>query len=141
VLASSDFFHRTYADTLDTLADRAEIRSYAEGEVITEAGDTCRELLLLIEGAAAVYRQEGNATAAEQLRAGQVLDELDVLTHSASETTIVAQQEGTRLLAIPVDSFDAMVDRDPDFARRVLELESRHLQQLMRSAPPAGVRS
>jgi CRP-like cAMP-binding protein len=141
VLASSDFFHRTYADTLDTLADRAEIRSYAEGEVITEAGDTCRELLLLIEGAAAVYRQEGNATAAEQLRAGQVLDELDVLTHSASETTIVAQQDGTRLLAIPVDSFDAMVDRDPDFARRVLELESRHLQQLMRSSPPAGVRS
>jgi len=141
VLAGSDFFHRTYADTLDTLADRAVIRTYGEGEVITEAGDTCRELLLLIEGAAAVHRQEGDAMAPEQLRAGQVLDELDVLTHSTSEATIVAETDDTRLLAIPVDSFDAMVNRDPDFARRVLELESRHLQQLMRSAPPAGVRS
>jgi CRP-like cAMP-binding protein len=141
VLASSDFFHRTYADTLDTLADRAEIRSYAEGEVITEAGDTCRELLLLIEGAAAVYRKEAAGAPPEHLRAGQVLDELDVLTHSASETTIVAEQDGTRLLAIPVDSFDAMVDRDPDFARRVLELESRHLQQLMRAGPAGAIRS
>jgi CRP-like cAMP-binding protein len=70
-----------------------------------------------------------------------VLDELDVLTHSASETTIVAEQNGTRLLAIPVDSFDAMVDRDPDFARRVLELESRHLQQLMRAGPAGAIRS
>lgn len=141
VLASSDFFHRTYADTLDTLADQAEIRSYADGDVITEAGDTCRELLLLIDGAAAVHGGEGRDTRPEHLKPGQVLDELDVLTHSASETTIVAEKNGTRVLAIPVDSFDAMVDRDPDFARRVLELESRHLQQLMRAGSAGAIRS
>jgi CRP-like cAMP-binding protein len=62
-----------------------------------------------------------------------VLDELEVLSHSASENTIVAQEEGTRLLAVPVDGFDAVLERDHDFARRVLELESRHLQSLMRS--------
>jgi CRP-like cAMP-binding protein len=36
-------------------------------------------------------------------------------------------------LAVPVDAFDAFLDRDRDFARRVLELESRQLQKFMRS--------
>jgi hypothetical protein len=54
LLTNSDFFHRTWADTLDLLADQAEVRSYAAGASITEAGDTCRELLLLIEGSARV---------------------------------------------------------------------------------------
>ena len=63
----------------------------------------------------------------------RVLDELEVLTHSAAESTIVAETEGTRVLAVPVDSFDAMLERDPDFARRVLDLESRQLQRLTRA--------
>ena len=69
----------------------------------------------------------------KDLQPGRVLDELQVLSHSASENTILAQEEGTRLLAVPVDGFDEVLERDPDFARRVLQLESRHLQSLMQS--------
>jgi CRP-like cAMP-binding protein len=36
-------------------------------------------------------------------------------------------------LAISVDAFDDLLDQDPDFARRVLELESQQLQKLTRS--------
>ncbi|MFM1799398.1 MAG: hypothetical protein RLZZ117_1676 [Cyanobacteriota bacterium] len=135
VFATSDFFHRTWADTLDALADQAEIRTYGEGELITEAGDTCRELLLLIEGAARVERPAASGAArVERLRPGEVLDELEVLTHSATESSIVAELAGTRVLAVPVDSFDAMLEHDPDFARRVLDLETRRLQRLTREA-------
>ncbi|MGA1304070.1 MAG: cyclic nucleotide-binding domain-containing protein [Cyanobium sp.] len=134
VLATSDFFRRTWADTLDALADQAEIRRYNAGDLITEAGDTCRELLLLIEGGATVNRQGiwGEGMDVEQMRPGQVLDELEVLTHSTAESTIVADTAGTRVLAVPVDSFDATLERDPDFARRVLALETRQLQRLTR---------
>jgi len=134
VLATSDFFRRTWADTLDALADQAQIRSFGPGDLITEAGDTCRELLLLIEGAATVNRQgiRGEGMDVEQMRPGQVLDELEVLTHSTAESTIVAETTGTRVLAVPVDSFDATLERDPDFARRVLALETRQLQRLTR---------
>ncbi|MFN7632175.1 MAG: cyclic nucleotide-binding domain-containing protein [Cyanobacteriota bacterium] len=132
VLATSDFFRRTWADTLDALAEHAEIRSYGAGAWITEAGDTCRELLLLIEGAAQVNRHAGERVWVEQMRPGQVLDELEVLTHSAAENTIVAEINGTRVLAVPVDSFDATLERDPEFARRVLALETRQLQRLTR---------
>jgi CRP-like cAMP-binding protein len=69
----------------------------------------------------------------EHLKSGQTLDELEVLAHSDSQNTIIAESEVTRILAVPVDAFDAFLDRDRDFARRVLELESRQLQKFMRS--------
>ncbi|MFM7466166.1 MAG: cyclic nucleotide-binding domain-containing protein [Cyanobium sp.] len=132
VLATSDFFRRTWADTLDALAEQAEIRCYGAGELITEAGDTCRELLLLIEGAAQVKHPGRKGAEVERMQPGQVLDELEVLTHSTSESTIVAEVAGTRVLSVPVDSFDATLERDPDFARRVLAMETRQLQRLTR---------
>ncbi len=138
-LATSDFFRRTWVDTLDLLADRAEIRVYAAETLITEPADTCRELLLLIEGAARVERRQGEELSQQPMRPGQVLDELEVLSHSASENKIVAETTGTRVLAVPVDCFDATLERDPDFARRVLALESRQLQRLTRTlAESAG---
>lgn len=137
-LATSDVFRRSDADTLDALAARADVRAFAKGELITEAGDTCRELLLLIEGIARVHHRDGERTWVKDLQPGRVLDELQVLTHSSSENTIVAEADGTCLLAVPVDSFAAVLERDPDFARRVLELESGQLQRLMHTwaAPP-----
>ncbi len=135
-LFNSDFFHRMRSETLIALADRAETRTYSLGGMITEAGDTCRELLLLIEGDAKVHYQTGSEIRVEPLHPGQTLDELEVLAHSNSENTIIAASEKTRILAISVNAFDDLLDHDPDFARRVLELESRQLQRFVRSVQP-----
>ncbi|MGK7888810.1 MAG: Crp/Fnr family transcriptional regulator, partial [Leptolyngbyaceae cyanobacterium] len=135
-LFNSDFFHRMQSDTLIALADRGEVRTFDQGGVITEAGDTCRELLLLVEGDANIHYQTESGMRVEQLHPGQTLDELEVLSHSDSENTIVADSENTRILAIPVDAFDDLLDHDPDFARRVLELESQRLQRFVRSGQP-----
>jgi hypothetical protein len=132
VLASSDFFRRTWADTLDLLADQSEIRRYEPGAAITEAGDTCRELLLLIEGAARVEERGDQGLRVTRMQPGQVLDELEVLSHGTTENTIVAETSGTRVLAVPVDCFDTTLEHDPDFARRVLALETRQLQRVTR---------
>ncbi|MBD2259300.1 cyclic nucleotide-binding domain-containing protein [Pseudanabaena sp. FACHB-2040] len=132
-LFNSDFFHRMQSATLIALAERAEVRTYNRGDVITEAGDTCRELLLLMEGDARIHYQTGSEVRVEKLHPGQTLDELEVLAHSNSENTIVTGNDSTRILAISVDAFDDLLDRDPDFARRVLELESRQLQRFVRS--------
>jgi hypothetical protein len=143
-LAASDFFRRTGIDTLNALADASAIRSYARGEVITPAGDTCRELLLLIEGAATIHRETAAGAWEEQLRPGQVLDELEVLSHGTVESPIVAAVDQTRILALPVDAFDAILGKDPDMARRVLELESRQLQRLLQhggARPPSTATS
>lgn len=132
-LFNNDFFHRLRTETLIALSDQAEIRTYTTGDVITEAGDTCRELLLLIEGEASIHYRLADGLKIEPLRSGQLLDELEVLTHSNSENTILADRDRTRILAIPVDAVDDLLDRDPDFARRILELEARQLQRLVQS--------
>jgi len=135
-LFNSDFFHRMQSETLIALAQQAEVRTYSSGDVITEAGDTCRELLLLIEGDAKIHYYIADEIRVEYLHPGQTLDELEVLAHSASENTIMADSEKTRILAISVDDFDDLLDHDSDFARRVLELESRQLQRFLRSVQP-----
>jgi CRP-like cAMP-binding protein len=133
-LFNSDFFHRMHSETLVSLAERSEVKTYKQNQVITEAGDTCRELLLLLSGDAEIHYQltEGEIRV-ESLHSGQTLDELDVLAHSQSRNTIIASSQATRILAIPVHTFDDLLDSDRDFARRVLELESRQLQRFMRS--------
>lgn len=115
------------------LADRAEVKTYTTDEVITAAGDTCRELLLLIEGDAKIDYQLTDDIHVERLHPGQTLDELEVLTYSDLENTIIAESKKTRILAIPVHAFDGLLEHDPDVARRVLQLESQHLQRLVRS--------
>ncbi len=133
-LCNSDLFDRLQPTTLTALADRAEVKTYSTGNVITEAGDTCRELLLLIEGDAYISDRADDGAPVERLQPGQMLDELEVLSHSNSENTIVADAETTRILALPIDTIDDLLEHDPDFARRILELESRRLQQLMTPA-------
>lgn len=135
-LFNSDFFHRMQSETLIALAHQAEVRVYSTDDVITEAGDTCRELLLLLEGDAKIHYRLGDDVRVEYLQPGQTLDELEVLAHSTSENTILAASKKTRILAISVDTFDDLLDHDPDFARRVLELESRQLQRFVRSVQP-----
>ena len=136
-LFNSDFFHRLNSETLITLADRSDLRTFTPNGVITEAGDTCRELLLLIEGEASIhYHLENEQMQIEKIHPGQTLDELEILANSDSKNTIVADSNITRVIAVPVEAFDDLLDRDPDFARRVLELESRHLQKFMRSIQP-----
>jgi Cyclic nucleotide-binding domain/4Fe-4S binding domain len=133
-LFNSDFFNRLNSETLIALADRSEVRTFGSNGIITEAGDTCRELLLLIEGDANIHFQlENEDVQIEKIYPGQTLDELEVLTQSNSRNTIIADSEVTRILAVPVEAFDDLLESDPDFSRRVLELESHHLQTFMRS--------
>lgn len=133
-LSNSDFFGEVHSETLIALAHRAEVKVYQPEAAITEAGDTCRELLLLIEGSAQIQSLqlgEDAAISTQALLPGQVLDELEVLCHTRQASTIVAKAKATRILAIPVDAFDDLLTRDRDFARRVLEMESRRLQQIL----------
>jgi hypothetical protein len=131
-LHESDFFNGVYSETLIELANRSTVKTYQTGEFITEQGDTCRELLLSIAGNAEInYQQSDGSIRVVAILPGRVLDELEVLSHSTLTNTIVATASPTRILALPVDLFDDMFDRDPDFARRILELESHHLQQLV----------
>ncbi|NMF60147.1 cyclic nucleotide-binding domain-containing protein [Pseudanabaena yagii] len=131
-LFNSDFFHSLDNEILIELSDRAYVKSYLENEHITEVGDTCRELLLLIEGNVEIriIRADQSETISN-LVSGKVLDELEVLTHTNLTGTITAKSSPTRVLAIPVDTFDDLMERDHSLALKVLELESIRLKTLL----------
>jgi hypothetical protein len=134
-LFNSDFFHSLDNEMLIELGDRAYVKSYQEDEHITEAGDTCRELLLLIEGTVEIRVQRADKTEIiSNLLPGKVLDELEVLTHTNQAGTITAKASPTRVLAIPVDTFDDLMDRDRHLAIKVLELESLRIKGLLETA-------
>jgi CRP-like cAMP-binding protein len=73
------------------LASQSEVRTHTTKEAITEAGDTCRELLLLIDGDAKIYFYLNNQeVTVEKFQSGQTLNELEVLAHSDSKNIILA---------------------------------------------------
>ncbi len=134
-LFNSDFFHSLDNEILIELGDRAYVKSYQEEEHISEAGDTCRELLLLIEGTVEIRVKRSDRTEIiSNLLPGKVLDELEVLTHTNQSGTITAKASPTRVLAIPVDTFDDLMDRDRNLAIKVLELESLRIKGLLGTA-------
>ena len=133
-LFNSDFFQSLDNEILIELSDRAYVKSYLENEHITEAGDTCRELLLLIEGNVEIrIIHADQSETVSSLVSGKVLDELEVLTHTNLTGTITAKSSPTRVLAIPVDTFDDLMERDRSLALKVLELESLRLKGLLDS--------
>lgn len=134
-LFNSDFFHSLDNEILIELGDRSYVKSYQDNEHITEAGDTCRELLLLVEGNVEIriIRADLSETVSH-LVSGKVLDELEVLTHTNLTGTITAKSSPTRVLAIPVDTFDDLMQRDRNLALKVLELESIRLKTLLNRA-------
>ncbi len=131
-LYNSDFFQSLDSETLINLSRRAQIKTFRLDEQITEAGDTCRELLILMSGTAEIQiqRQDGTSQTASLLP-GKMLDELEVLTHTQSLGTIVAKTSITRVLAIPVVAFDDLLEHDHQLATKVLELESLRLKNLL----------
>lgn len=130
-LFNTHFFAGIHSKTLLELADMAYFKGYQVEEILSDEGDTCRELLILIDGIVQVDIENQGIRTTFSLLPGQVLDELEVLSQGKQAGRITAKATPTRILAIPVDAFDTLLDRDPDFARRVLKLESARLQQIM----------
>ncbi|PLS69737.1 MAG: cyclic nucleotide-binding protein [Cyanobacteria bacterium M5B4] len=131
-LYNSDFFEKMDNETLLALADRAVIKTFEVDSHLTDEGDTCRELLVLIEGIVEITKKKTDGSLiTSTLLPGKVLDELEVITHSALKATIVAKASPTRVLAIPVDTFDEMIDGNHYLALKVLELETNILKGLL----------
>lgn len=130
-LANTDFFSEVHSATMIELATFAEFRSYQSQDVILDANAPCSHLLIVVAGIVQIYQpSENSQNAVSSIYPGQLLDELEVLTRTASSGKITAQSTPTRILAIPVDAFDELLERDHGFSRHVLEWECQRLRQL-----------
>lgn len=131
-LGNANFFDGIHSNTLIELAELSYLKNYQNDETISDEGDTCRELFLLIEGRVEILLPRENDTPIiSSLLPGQILDELEVLSHGKQAGKIVAKTNPTKILAIAIDSFDDILEEDQEFSRRILELETSRLKQLI----------
>jgi hypothetical protein len=134
-LLGSDLLGSLKTENLMELAYQAQVKVYNALEVAIEQGNKGKQLLLLIAGEAQLRVNLGNGEViVESLLPGQMLNELEILAHTEQAVTIVVTVPGTRILAIDVDTFDALLCRDTNFTRRVLERKSLRLQQLVQQS-------
>ncbi|BAQ63602.1 cyclic nucleotide-binding domain-containing protein [Geminocystis sp. NIES-3709] len=131
-LGNANFFEEIHSNTLIALAELSYFNNYQENQVISDEGDTCRELLLLISGRVEIILSRENDTPIiSSLLPGQILDELEVLSHGKQSGKIIAKTNPTKILAVAIDSFDDILEEDHEFSRRILELETNRLKQLI----------
>ncbi len=131
-LGNADFFQGIHSNTLIELAELSYFKNYQENEIISDEGDTCRELLLLIEGRVEILLpRENDKPIISNLLPGQILDELEVLSHGKQAGKIIAKITPTKILAIAIDTFDDILEKDQEFSRRILELETNRLKQII----------
>jgi hypothetical protein len=132
LLGNTFFFDGISSNTLIKLGQLSYFKNYQENEIISDEGDTCRELLLLTEGRVEIIKPSlDDSPIISSLLPGQILDELEVLSHEKQAGNIIAKTTPTKILAIAVDTFDEILEEDQEFSRRILELETSRLKQII----------
>ncbi len=117
---------------------RAELREVAlsadeidlpEGHVLTHEGQRGREFFVLVEGTARVTR---NGRKVADLRSGDWLGEIAILTHSPRTATVTATSP-VRALVISAGTFRNVVETMPRVALGVLASVGQRLERDARS--------
>ena len=109
---------------LDRLLGIGETRQLAAGETLCTAGDEFDGAWLVAEGRLLEQAAEGPA---RELTAGDVLDELQLLTAGRRAHTVVAV-EPSRLLLFAPDRFRALVAGDDPLLETLSTLASERMR-------------
>jgi FHA domain/Cyclic nucleotide-binding domain len=119
-LRSSPFFQPLNQQNLLMIARSSKLMIYNQGEFLCEQGKPATSLLMLISGTAQTTHQT--------IAAGQIVGETGILARTTYPETVVASSPRVPALVISADSFDELLDREPQIARALLVSISQRLQ-------------
>jgi FHA domain/Cyclic nucleotide-binding domain len=119
-LRSSKFFQTLNRQSLLAMAQSSSLRIYNQNDVLCQQGEPATTLLLLISGTA--------HTNGQRITPGKIIGELNILTKTAYTETVVATSPKLPALAIDANSFETLLDREPQIARSLLVSMSQRLQ-------------
>jgi small-conductance mechanosensitive channel/CRP-like cAMP-binding protein len=131
-----DIFQVLSPDELLRLAELAEHRLYAPGEVIVHQGDETTELYVIEHGEVVVSVQRNGAAAVEvaRLRAGKFFGEMALVTGDKRQATVRAGAE-CQLLSVGREAVQRIMEKAPDLAERISAvLAERQAELEVRSA-------
>jgi CRP-like cAMP-binding protein len=107
-----------------------QIDTFADGEVIVKEGDEGREMYLIQEGAADVFKLvDGREVRLATLERGSFFGEMSLL-ESLPRSAPVRAKGATKVLAIEPGMLLLKIRRDPTFAFEMLQHMSRRIREL-----------
>lgn len=117
---------------------RQHVRGFAPGQVIFREGEQGKEMFIVVDGKVEITKSTSGSAAKTltTLSRGDIFGEMAVIDKKARAATATAIG-ATKVLVLNESLFDATLEKNPDFARKVIKLLSerlRHTNLLLQSA-------
>ena len=106
------------------IAEIAEERTFADGDVIAEEGEIGEELHIILAGSVRVVR-DGGTILAERLP-GEVVGEMSIISRAPRVASLVVEGD-VRTIAIGRREFESMIAERPDVALAVMRVLAERL--------------
>jgi len=120
-------FAELSSSDLRRLADIAEERSFADGEVISSEGEIGDELHLVLEGIVAVTRGgKPQASTVARRGPGEVVGEMSIITRNPRVASLVAAGD-VRTLRIGQREFESMIHERPSVSLAMMRVLAERL--------------
>ncbi len=122
-LRSTEIFSQLTPPELADLAHASFATDYCAGEILCNAGEDGNEVFIVLSGTVKVMRHEdaGDKVMADE-KAGGLLGEMAVLDPAPRAATILAGEQGARVLHLAGDAFRAALNNNPAIASGVFRL-------------------
>ncbi|MEA5536027.1 4Fe-4S binding protein [Crocosphaera sp. XPORK-15E] len=130
-LSSCDLLKALKAESLMELSYQVPIKEYQKSDIIWEQGEVCKDLLMLLDGQVeSQHLQEDETVIMEEIEPVNLLNELEILGNLEAMGTCIVTSPKAFFLVIEGSIFNELLAQDKGFSRKVIEQESRRLQQL-----------
>ena len=125
VMADVDLFRDLSRAQLKRLASASSEVSHPAGKAVAQEGEGGLAFHLILEGSATVSR---DGRELRTLGPGDYFGEISMIDGRPRSATVTAS-EPLRLLAIPHQNFEVVIDEDPAFARQLLKTLCARLRE------------
>ena len=125
VIAGVDLFRDLSKAQLKRLAGAASEVSHPPGKAVATEGRGALAFHLIIEGAATVSK---DGRELRTLGPGDYFGEISMIDGRPRSATVTAL-EALKVMAIPHQDFEAVIDEDPEVARRLLKTLCARLRE------------
>ncbi len=106
------------------------VKTYIQSSTIFEEGDPGSEMYVIIDGAVEI-RKKTSATTSKTLtilQKGDIFGEMAIIEKKPRSATAVANQR-SKLLIMNEDLLDSMIERNPDFAKKMIRILSERVRK------------
>ena len=116
-------------ESLYLLARASRFEHFTKGEILFFQSDPSDSAYLVSSGTISIVLNslDGREMVINEMQKGDLFGELGILTKKARSTSAIARSN-SELFVIPRQTFLQVVDKEPQFARLILELTAQRLQ-------------